>query len=325
MKYHYVLSEKCNMNCMYCNVDKQSTRKLSNDDFDKYYATLDADNFEFDIFGGEPFLFLNEVKYIINILSNDPRCSKINITTNGTIVHRDIISIANNSKVNLTLSCDGIYQMEHRGQIPAIDFYKSLINQVHCMIHPNDLITDYSLIDQHNWLEALSPKIDMVLLRDRNIWSEKDLGIFRTNYANYLVMITSNLSSYDKFSKLPGLFRDYLSPILEYHTSGIVASTCGINTGEYKSFINNEHISCERFTRTNDEYKLINLRKYLDICNGCNIRHYCNRGCLYEQIQNDGPISELCSIYRIIFQEIKEVLCNKYITRHLILLKNEAE
>ena len=125
MRYHYVLSEKCNMNCTYCNVDKQSKLYSTIEDFNNYYSTINDLEFDFDIFGGEPFLYLDIVNHIVNELTADRRCRSINITTNGTITNPMVRQISKNSKVHLTISYDGMDQITNRGIEPNKEFYIS--------------------------------------------------------------------------------------------------------------------------------------------------------------------------------------------------------
>jgi sulfatase maturation enzyme AslB (radical SAM superfamily) len=43
--------------------------------------------------------------------------------------------------------------------------------------------------------------------------------------------------------------------------------------------------------------KFINMEK----CQSCEVKYYCRKGCLFEQIKNQGPIEELCVAYKYIY------------------------
>jgi sulfatase maturation enzyme AslB (radical SAM superfamily) len=42
-------------------------------------------------------------------------------------------------------------------------------------------------------------------------------------------------------------------------------------------------------------------------CQTCEVKNYCKKGCLFEQIKNQGPIVELCDIYKYVYKEVKRM------------------
>lgn len=93
------LTQRCNLACTYCYEHHKSSQKMSwetarqiiDSEFGQAVAN-DVEAFEFDLFGGEPFLEFELVKqitkYICEKKGNVP-CT-IFATTNGTLVHGEI-------------------------------------------------------------------------------------------------------------------------------------------------------------------------------------------------------------------------------------------
>ena len=93
------LTQRCNLACTYCYEHHKSSQKMNwctaKEIIDKEFAqatTNDVEAFEFDLFGGEPFLEFDLVKqitkYICENRGNIP-CT-VFATTNGTLVHGKI-------------------------------------------------------------------------------------------------------------------------------------------------------------------------------------------------------------------------------------------
>jgi sulfatase maturation enzyme AslB (radical SAM superfamily) len=45
----------------------------------------------------------------------------------------------------------------------------------------------------------------------------------------------------------------------------------------------------------------------MPVCQTCEVKNYCKKGCLFEQIKNQGPIEELCDIYKYTYREVKRM------------------
>lgn len=91
------LTQSCNLACSYCYEQNKSSAKMdfaiAKQIIDKEFSdTTDVDEFEFDLFGGEPFLEFDMIKqiteYICEKKQNIP-CT-IFATTNGTLVHGEV-------------------------------------------------------------------------------------------------------------------------------------------------------------------------------------------------------------------------------------------
>lgn len=312
--WHYIISEKCNMKCTYCNVDVTNATKLSNDDFYKFYLEniIPTDEeYQFDIFGGEPFLTLDEIEYIIDILSIDKYCKVIGITTNGTIFNERVQNILQNSKVQCMLSHDGINQGKNRGKnnIYVDALVACGVKIGHSMLIGNDFNNKEfnPIIANHKYLEKIGLTPDLTIVRDIGCWNILQVEVFKYHYSQYIDYLIEEINNgkYIEFGTLPLLLKKYLAALFESRINGNLKQDCGCGT-RYLTVTPNKQISpCERFLRdTTTITKLENKDNVLSVCNTCDIRDYCDRGCIYEQLKNNGPIVELCAIYKIIFSEV---------------------
>lgn len=315
MKYwHYVVSELCNMKCTYCNVDVDNKLRLDTDFFDKFYNENLYNNepFVFSIFGGEVFLQVDIVEYIINKIEKLPNLIQIVITTNGTIYNDNVKRITQHPKVKVTISYDGIYQKKHRGNHKL--YIQNLINDGathgHCMITGNDL-QDNILILQHEALVAVGLVPDITLVRDIGSWNYGEMLAFKFEFDKYLKFL-GDFKQYKSFNEIPGLIKTYLNPILEYYMKKNIQKDCGVGDNYWAITPQKKIVACERFER-DDNVLLTNKYIITNVCDNCDISKFCHRGCTYEQIKNNAPIEELCEIYKHINKElIKLIKSTKY-------------
>jgi uncharacterized protein len=318
--WHYVVSELCNMNCTYCNVDVNNKLRLDEAYFDEFMLNL-TEPFVFSIFGGEVFLQLDIVEYIINKLESHPNLIQIVITTNGTIYNKTVKKIVEHPNIRTTISYDGIFQEAHRGNHRI--YIRSLIEagatHGHCMINGIDM-QDNILIKQHEALIDVGLVPDMTLVRDIGSWNDEQVQTFNkefTKYINYL----GDFKQYKTYNEIPGLIKTYLNPVLEFFMKGHEQEDCGVGTSYWAITPQKKIVACERFER--DSTTLL-TNKYIvtDVCDKCDISQFCHRGCTYEQIKNKAPIAELCEIYKYINKEITELISR---TRHTLLILFEKE
>jgi len=313
------MTEKCNMKCIYCNIDK-SDKYIPNINsflkFKKEYLDI-LDQYTLDLFGGEPLLFTDFIKSVIKELENDDKCIKICIPTNCTIFNEDVKYIMNHDKIIISGSYDGILQSANRGDQKL--FLKELeIKKVHCMITGNNLSRlSNILIDQHNFFKEKNIIVNMEIVRDIGSFSKEQSNIFINNYKEYIKYILPEIAACQEIDKLPILFTKYFNQFM----MGLKGQYKGCQAGtKNNAYIEKDdrYISCLRFNRTNDEEKYLNnLDKYIFKCQTCSIKTMCGYGCIYEIIQNNGPIEELCLIYKGIFKIIQE-----YIIKEKEIFKN---
>ena len=87
------LTQACNLACTYCYEHHKSNRKMNfavaKEIIDKQFQDSSVDEYEFDLFGGEPFLEFDLIRQITEYICKNKGKKKCIIfaTTNGTLVH----------------------------------------------------------------------------------------------------------------------------------------------------------------------------------------------------------------------------------------------
>jgi organic radical activating enzyme len=99
------LSEQCNLNCTYCNVDKLSKKRISSklflDEFWKKRAELPNEKFQIDLYGGEPLLQWDLVKEIIDATQEEKNLQYF-MPTNGLLLNDERVDYLNEHNVKVS-------------------------------------------------------------------------------------------------------------------------------------------------------------------------------------------------------------------------------
>ena len=114
------LTRSCNLNCSYCFENHKSNKKMNmsmiESILDKELVDPAFDEFEIDLFGGEPFLEFGLIKQTVEYVLKKFIGTKLIfcITTNGTLVHGEIQDwlVKYKDWVICALSLDGTKRMQ---------------------------------------------------------------------------------------------------------------------------------------------------------------------------------------------------------------------
>lgn len=104
------VTNKCNLRCEYCYVDKTSVSMDDNtsDEIIRFLIRNDNKNVRnINFHGGEPLLNFKIIKKIIETLELNGRQYVYSLTTNGTIISEEIKELISNYKINISVSMDG--------------------------------------------------------------------------------------------------------------------------------------------------------------------------------------------------------------------------
>ena len=307
-----VLSEKCNLNCSYCGVDKWS--KLSIDpylyleEFRKMREQYPDEKIKIDFFGGEPLLQMGLIKTILDGVKDDKNL-KLFMPTNGLLLDEEKIKFLIENDIEVSLSFDGLWQDRNRLQLNGKKTLhrfmemKPLFKQlpgVNC----HTMITKgcYNLLENHLWIRdnfGFNP--ELTLVRDMGVWD-------RPSVDKLLAGITEMFDWYidNPTETMPYFIMFYLRHFLNYHAKGVETDNCGAGTHMFM-FSENKVVPCTRFKDSPEMIAAIPKYAQMPECQTCEVKNYCKKGCLFEQIKNQGPIVELCDIYKYVYKEIKRM------------------
>jgi uncharacterized protein len=312
------ITEKCNLGCKYCyektiKNKEHMTEEIARKAIDLMVKYSDINNrLYISFFGGEPFLNIKLMKYIIQY------CKDINIygrtsfsvTTNGTIANSDIINFLKSNNINLLVSIDGLEEIQNKNRpfldgrptfnnvIKNINIFKSntsslIINSV--ISHDSvDLLNIYKLAREIGIIEYI-PSIasssennsQLTLKEVEKILfdSEEIIKIFVNDILNNQ---STTIPNFIHFAKR--LYPQYKN---QYY--------CNMGIKAFAVVASGEVYPCHRYC--NDRtYSLGNIgqfvpgnkKHYLQYkklnCDECWANGLCNGGCMHEN-------SEICSNY----------------------------
>lgn len=324
--FSIALSEQCNLNCSYCNVDKQSQKKISAPKFLGEYAKLREkvgnEKIQIDFFGGEPLLQWDTIVAVVEELKDDPNCQFF-MPTNGLLLTEDKIDYLNRNKVQVSLSFDGLWQDTNRKQhnnrgtlrlyLDKADLFKKVHNlECHTMIYKGN----FDLLDNQLFIqEKFGVNTQLTLVRDVDVWDEESIQMLKYGFSELVDWYIAN----SKIVEMPNMMLEYLRHMLLYTTKGRETNFCGAGES-YFSFSENETLPCNRF-QEKEHLAAIEDYKRMTPCQTCEVRQYCKKGCLFENIKNQGPIIELCDMYKHIYAELQRMtkeLCHESAFRELM-------
>ena len=309
----FILTKECNLNCEYCSQshtkDKPSLEYLQTliNNFNKVKMFLN-DFLYIDIFGGEPLLYQNQIKFLVEFLREQEQLLnkkfKIRVFTNGLLELKDIDFYIKNNIV-FSISYDGLGNK--RGKITDQLFdninllnENNLIDKIaFSVLNPskNYLIKNYLHISKQ--LKNLT-KITHYLVREPYLWT--NIGV--ESYINNFNTFISYAKVYkEEYNQLPL----YIQSKISFFNKNKLGCESGIN----RFTISNEILDCgvinfeNEFFAKNKNY----LNLYDKYCSTCEIQNDCDKKCPKYFLDHPEIFKEVfCKIKKYEIKKIKEIL-----------------
>lgn len=326
------LSEQCNLNCGYCNVDKRSKDRIDADLFIDQYKVMRQqypdEQIQIDFYGGEPLLQYDLIQRIIEATSGDDNV-KYYMPTNGLLLNQERLDYFKNYNITISLSFDGLWQDTNRLQLNGKltqkkylskkNFFKQIPTyQIHSMVSAGN----YNLLENHLYiLKNMDANPNLTFIRDRGIWDSESVEKVKEGISELFDWYKQNADT----EEMPNIIKEYLRHIILYKAKGYETKTCGAGV-DFFSFSENKLVPCNRYKDEPDVIAKIPEYTVMNKCTTCEVRNYCRKGCLYEQIKNEGPVDELCDIYKHMYAEIFKMLAELKNNSSLVsIVKKEVE
>jgi uncharacterized protein len=308
-----VLSEKCNLNCTYCGVDKWSKKAIDPylylEEFRKMRSQYPSETIKIDFFGGEPLLQMDLIKIILDGVKDD-RNLKLFMPTNGLLLDDEKLQFLIDHKIEISISFDGLWQDRNRLQLNGKgtverffekrDLFRQIPNvRCHTMIYKGC----YNLLENHLFIRdnfGFNP--ELTLVRDVGVWDQHSVNRLKAGMKELYDWYISNPQE-----PIPFFILFYLRHFLNYHSKGVSIDNCGAGSDVWM-FSENKVVPCTRFKDSPEMIAEIPKYAKMEVCQTCEVKNYCHKGCLFEQIKNQGPIVELCDIYKYAYQETRRVV-----------------
>lgn len=307
-----VLSEKCNLNCSYCGVDKWSKNKIDAklylQEFKKLREQHPDEKIKIDFFGGEPLLQLDLIKEILEGVKDDNNL-KLFMPTNGLLLTDEIVEFLIDNNIETSLSFDGLWQDKNRLQLNGRgtvhkffekrELFRKLPNlTIHTMIDKGC----YNLLENHLYItENFGINPELTLVRDVGTWNEQSVDRLKKGIAEIFDWYIEN-----PHNEMPFFIKFYLRHFLNFKINNFEADNCGAGSSIFM-FSENKVVPCTRFKDNPEMIDEIKHYARMPECQSCEVKNYCEKGCLFEQIKNKGPIKELCDIYKYVYKEVSRM------------------
>ena len=346
MRVSLSLTQQCNLACRYCyaspSVDTVMTVETAKKIIDFALSlSSEKEKLDFSFFGGEPLLKFDLIKeitpYIQNRAKEEKKDFEISITTNGTILHREILDFLQEKNIHLCFSIDGPPDVHNqnrkykngRGSLEVIikNLHTALANlnsvQVNAVYGPDTLTALPSSVE---FLYELGARVIHLNLNINSPWESSDLARFPEVYNQigeyYIQRYKSNQEVAINLID---------SKIILFLGGGYTSEDlCSMGEREWGFARSGNIYPCERFIGgdINAAFCLGNINSGLDVkrqaavvsqrgntnreCQKCNLNQYCMNWCgctnYYMTGQTNHVSPTLCASERAVIKTAEQVL-----------------
>lgn len=324
---YLLLGNNCNANCKYCmqtnNKHKFTNIYFKNETLDYVIKHLDRYN-RIVFWGGEPLLYWDEIKRIIDYLGGKIPHLKYTSVSNGILLNEEIVEYINEYDFDMAFSHDGPNTKITRGFdiFENENFVKNFNNIKSNNRYIQSVFSSYtqslSLMDEY--YQNINAKIRIMLLRCYFKDMPEDLYNFDYNFIreqiHQIFKYDKNYLFKKKFSRavldsIKGIYDFYLKDKNPLHRM-----VCGFNVNDHLDGNGNFYVCHEsldnKIGTIYDNYediknnyeielkKLINKNKSL--CNKCDVYNICKCDCLQLNETYEGN-KATCKILNIMYNE----------------------
>lgn len=325
-----VVTEKCNLNCLYCQSNKIFSRSMSfacaKDYIDRFLHVSMIEKPSITFMGGEPFVAFKTIKEIVSYVKQFYPQKEVSFTivTNGTLVHGDIQKWIkeNENCLQITLSLDGTEDSHNLNRCDSfhlidIDFFKNLrkpiVNSVFTPDTIHDMFYNVKELHKHNFFIK-------GFIADGEQWNTQSI--------NVLAMQLSSLIEYYLRNNNILPFSLLSLPIYKLTTDKPIKRCGSESFYEVSISADGKEYACHRCTpfenngtwRIPDKYRdLTNARYLLDDCMNCPFDRICNACPASNASLKDNLEMSLinCQIRKLLFKS------NAYFYLRMLTSENE--
>lgn len=340
-----MLVQSCNMACKYCYAEEGVYNDEGKMDFDTAVASVefllrnaaDEDSLGIILFGGEPLMAFPVIRELVTYIRNrEKEINKkiyINMTTNGTLITKEIEEFFDVNRVHMMISIDGNknthdknrYFKNHQGSYDLVmEKTKNLRAQrkVTARATVSTGEQDLSEIFNHLYKEGFK---SIAISPAYNLFEKGDFIGFKQHQLEYVKDFLT-LAQNDEYEKCKAMKMTYtqLKKINDYAGTQRCYS-CGAGRTMIAVDINGDVYPCHRFVSFK-EFVLGNIKtkivreEFLEKlnmdnghkkCSDCWIKNLCVGSCPYSNYEFTKDIAvaddKICDIEKAVFQKLIEV------------------
>lgn len=318
VKLELHLTDKCNLRCKYCYLEefrpKESCSCMSDEILERalLFVQLTFPKLEvlyLTLYGGEPLLFWRKFDFILKILNENFKSTKVKIglATNGTIINDDILRFLKENNVSFQLSWDGDKQQQDKlrptvkgkGSYELIDKNLSSFKTSREGLSVRATITPYNMDLVGLFYFFVKKGFKQIsfssCIADQEEFRIGDIEKFMQEWDKLAEAYLKHIVEGGPVVRLTK-FYDIFKMI---HLGRKERFSCGCGKNLFIVSQDGSFYACHRFVG-NEKYKIGNLdfgffnndlRDYLlnfnvddeKNCSSCFARYVCGGGCLYEK------------------------------------------
>lgn len=350
----FIITNDCNLNCIYCYANSGGNNNLiiSSDIVTKaikYVKKTNSTEKELNLFlvgGGEPLLYFEKVKEILELAQASFKTVYINVVTNGTF-NEEILEWLIFNKASIRISYDGEYQEEQRPSRNGQPQSNIIKNNIKKLIAADNEPMIQSVVTSKN-INDLSNLVDMLV--DLGVKVMKIEPCLMTDISRGNLSLQPDPKEFaNKLIEVIEYIADNNLPLLldtGYFSKPSNANYCGINSGNFTVTPSGMVTPCVEISKKDDPYadKLmigeINNRVHINIenlqyinkigvdnqiggCCACNLKKICKGGCPMANIwQNGLPLKKssfTCAVEKIFIPKLLSLMIIKPHVRQIVL------
>lgn len=309
------VTNKCNLNCTYCFVNKSNEvmkMKTYIDAFNKYKEKIDTITF----FGGEPLLYTKLISQIIEYNKSNGYYYNYVINTNGIGINDNLISLCKNNNILINVSLDGCLKSNIKNRFEEEKFklveknikmlkdnkIKFVINYV---ITPNNI----EYIEESLWYFVQNCFMEVCLMINYDaLWSEKDITLMKQQFEKSIpVMLKMVKNNFIRLSPIYNKINCIINGIPEVKCNfgkEVIVIDCDGKKYPCMSFVGNKN-----YEIVDDKQDFINT---CDVkkCKNCEYLNLCNNNCMCRNcnINKDSKIDVNCECEKIFIEIAKKIV-----------------
>lgn len=297
--YTISLTNKCNLKCSYCYERHLNTEygSLSDETRDKIadYINARGDADTVYLFGGEPLLYKDNVKYYCETV----KANRFVITTNGTLLDEDFIKwCADRKNIIINMSHDGIKCTERGADVALLDANLKILLKYQPRTLVQLVYTESTLPDLYD-----------------NIMYLKGLGAQKVSAVLDSFLVPTDIDSFgdelrkqwEKVAAIPNLFvfeleskknsiRKKEHPLCEICKKKVFINWDGSfypcvqfqNRAEFRCGDIFTGMEAEKARAAHPDYPIRSER-----CEGCEIAEYCRNSCACRKMATTGTLRDI--------------------------------
>lgn len=307
-----MITQQCNLRCKYCyGKDGEYSNKgimdfsVAKRAVDFFVNQAPSDALGICFFGGEPLINFDLIKevitYIRSIENSTTKRFTFAMTTNGTLINKEIRKFIEDNKISLTISIDGTQEMNDVNRYYAnkkgiYDDIKSNIKDINTYTIARATIAppNYDVTTSINHLAERFEFNSIAWAEADNLLSDSDYEKVKKSTLELIDILEEyiNKGQYEIVKK----YHTFLNMLSKFNSDGLRSKGCGAGSNLMAVDIDGKIYPCHRFVGLEefvmgnvvdnrlvekDFYSIIDLNNF-EKCQSCLAKSICGGGCINE-------------------------------------------